>query len=129
MNIFFEPVNVNQWNIFEKVKMPDHIEPFLATKSMSYGDLVLFHVGSQNKRYDSGIYAYGTIIREPYILKNSPEDYCNNKNTVDVRIERMVQETPIISHEASKAFITQFRTVHRIDSKYYDDIKKLLELI
>ncbi len=126
MRIFYEPVNVNQWNIFEKVKKKDHVEPFLATKAMDIGDLVLLHVGSQNPMYQSGIYAYGTVVNGPYILRNSPEDYCNNKNTVDVRIDRLVRGTPLINHENAKGFIHQFRTVHCIDEKFYPDIKELL---
>ena len=50
MKIYFEPVNINQWNIFERVTGKGHIEPFLATKSMEEGDLVLLNVGRQNKR-------------------------------------------------------------------------------
>ena len=52
MNIYFEPVNVNQWNMFEKVKDIGHIEPFLATKSMQIGDIVVLHVGQQNAKYN-----------------------------------------------------------------------------
>lgn len=48
---YFEPVNVNQWNMFEKVKNIGHIEPFLATAAMNVGDTMLLHVGSQNKKY------------------------------------------------------------------------------
>ena len=128
MNIFYEPVNVNQWNIFEKVQKKDHIEPFLATKAMEIGDLLLLHVGSQNPMYQSGIYAYGTVVRGPYILKNSPTDYCNNKNTVDVRIDKLVRGVPLINHDDAKSFIRQFRTVHQIDEKHYPDIKKMLEI-
>ena len=47
MKIFYEPVNVNQWNMFEKVRAIGHIEPFLATKAMEKGDIVLLHVGKQ----------------------------------------------------------------------------------
>lgn len=42
---YFEPVNVNQWNMFEKVKNIGHVEPFLATASMNVGDTMLLHVG------------------------------------------------------------------------------------
>lgn len=59
--MFFEPVNLLQWNMFEKVKTIGHIEPFLATKAMSLGDIVFLHVGQQDKDYESGIYAYGVI--------------------------------------------------------------------
>ncbi len=128
MRIFYEPVNVNQWNIFEKVQKNDHIEPFLATKAMDIGDLILLHVGSQNPMYQSGIYAYGTVVRSPYILKNSPSDYCNNKNTVDVRIDKIVRGAPLIKHDEAKGFIHQFRTVHCIEEQYYPEIMKMLEV-
>ena len=127
MNIYFEPVNLNQWNIFEKVRKAGHVEPFLATKSMEEGDLILLHVGSQNTQYDSGIYAIGTIVNGPYILRNSPEDYCNNKNTVDVQINYISHGGYIISHEDSKNYIHQFRTVHKISDEYYGELVKIIK--
>lgn len=123
---YYEPVNLNQWNIFEKVRNIGHIEPFLATSSMSVGDIVLLHVGSQNKKYESGIYAIGTIVKVPYILENSPEDYCNNKLTVDVRIDKINYSSPYITHNECKVFINQFRTVHKIDDKNYSLIEEKL---
>ena len=127
MDIFFEPVNVNQWNIFEKVKCMGHVEPFLATKSMDVGDLVLLNIGCQNKKYESGIYAFGTIVKGPYILENKPNDYCNNKNTCDVRIDFISYDFPIISHADSKKYIRQFRTPHRISEEHYPEIMSLLK--
>ena len=32
------------------------------------------------------VYAYGKVVKEPFILEDHPEDYCNNQNTVDVEI-------------------------------------------
>ena len=58
MQIFFEPVNLNHWNMFEKVSGVGHVEPFIATKAMEIGDMVLLYVGCQNKKYKSGVYAY-----------------------------------------------------------------------
>ena len=124
MNIFYEPVNVNQWNIFEKVNNVGHVEPFLATKAMTVGDILLLHVGQQNKNYKSGVYAIGKIVKGPYILRNHFEDYCNNKNTVDVEIIKINYTEPYISHEECKEFIKQFRTVHLIDEMYYNQILK-----
>lgn len=129
LNIYFEPININQWNLFEKIKYTGHVEPFLATKSMKIGDIVLLHVGSQNKRYKSGIYAWGIVIKEPYILENSPDDYCNNKNTVDVRIDNIVYGLPIITHDEAKNFIRQFRTVHLINNIYYGEIKMKIRFL
>ena len=123
---YFEPVNINQWNMFEQVKSIGHIEPFLATSSMNIGDIILLHIGSQNKNYESGIYAIGTIVKAPYILENSPEDYCNNKLTVDVRIDKINYSSPYIYHNECKTFINQFRTVHKIDEKHYSLIAEKL---
>ena len=126
---FYEPVNVNQWNMFEKVKNIGHVEPFLATKAMAIGDVVLLHVGAQNKRYDSGVYAVGTIVDAPYILENSPEDYCNNKLTVNVRIDKINYSCPYISHQQCKEFINQFRTVHMISEEHYPLLESYLNEI
>lgn len=56
----------------------------MATASMQVRDKMLLHVGSQNRKYESGICAVGTIVKESYILENSPQGYCNNKLTVNV---------------------------------------------
>ena len=122
MNIFVEPVNIKQWNIFEKVKEIGHVEPFLATKEMRYGDLMLLHVGQQDKAYESGIYAIGKVLTEPFILTNHPDDYCNNKRTVNVEIIQFNFDKPYITHKECKTFINQFRTANKIDESYYEEI-------
>lgn len=126
MKIYYEPVNLKQWNMFENVKNEGHIEPFLATKSMEVGDVILLHVGAQDKAYESGIYAVGEIVKGPYILKNSPQDYCNNKNTVDVKIVKINYSTPYVTHEKCREYIMQFRTVHKLEE---ENGKMLYELI
>ncbi len=124
--IFFEPVNLKQWNMFDKVDGAGHVEAFLATQSMKYGDIVLLHVGQQDKRYKSGIYAYGTVIEGPFIWRDHPYDYCNNRNTVMVRFEKISYSSPLIPHDICTEFIHQFRTVHKIDPEYYTAIERLL---
>ena len=126
MNIFYEPVNVNQWNMFEEVRFVGHKEPFLATKAMKRGDIILLHVGQQNKQYESGIYAIGEVISEPCIIQDRPNDYCNNKLSVWVRIEKISYSTPFISHQRCKDFIKQFRAVHKISPENY---KKIFDLL
>lgn len=128
MNIYYEPVNLTQWHMFEKVKAVGHEEPFLATSTMEVGDLVLLHVGQQDKRYESGVYAYGKIIEGPFILRDHPTDYCNNKLSVTVRITAIDYSHPYISHDACKRLINQFRTVHKIDPCHYQTIMKFLGL-
>jgi hypothetical protein len=127
MMIYIEPVNLKQWNLFEHVKKPGHLEPFLATKSMTIGDTVLLHIGQQDKRFESGVYAYGTIIKEPFILEGHPDDYCNGKNTVMVRIDQVDYTSPMITHDDCKEFSRQFRTVHAIEPCYYAKIEGRLQ--
>ena len=124
--IYIEPVNLTQWNMFEEVKQAGHVEPFLARQSMTVGDMVLLHVGQQDKRYASGVYAHGTIIKGPFILQDHPDDYCNGKNTVLVRIDRIDYTSPMITHDECKAFCRQFRTVHVIEPCYYTAIEDML---
>lgn len=122
--IYLVPVNLKLWNMFLKVSGPGHVESFLATQSMNIGDIVLLHVGQQDKHYESGVYAYGTITDGPFVLNDHPDDYCNGKNTVMVKIERIEYAKPLITHCECKEFSGQFRTVHRIDPCYYGFIKR-----
>lgn len=39
MRFYIEPVNLHQWNLFDKVEGPGHIECFLATRDMQLGAL------------------------------------------------------------------------------------------
>ena len=114
MAVFFEPQNVNQWNILNEVKHVEHIEPFLATKDMKIGDYLLLYIGQQNKQYKPGVYAIGRIISNPYILRNRPTDYCNNKLSVDVEIVRIDHHNPIINYYQMKQMNKQYRRVHRL---------------
>lgn len=125
MNYFFEPVNLKQWDMFQKVKDINHVETFLATKEMKMGDIVLLHVGKQERKRESGVYAWGTIIKAPYILKNCPTDYCNNKNAVDVKIEYISWDAPIIKTSKDKIF-QQYRTVHRLSDSTVEKLCRLL---
>lgn len=126
MQYFFEPVNIKQWDMFKIVKSIGHIEPFLAVKSMKLGDIVLLHVGKQDKRKESGVYAYGEIVKGPYILKDRPDDYCNNKNTVDVKIKYINYSMPVIDSIKCKTIFTQFRTVHKLSDK---SVNRLLDIV
>lgn len=125
MKYYFEPVNLKQWNMFKEVKSIGHIEPFLAVKSMEIGDTVLLHVGRQDKTKESGVYAYGTIVKGPYILRDHPQDYCNNKNTVDVRIDYISYGQPLIDSINSKIIFKQFRTVHKLSDESIDSLLQL----
>ncbi|NLK23287.1 MAG: EVE domain-containing protein [Clostridiales bacterium] len=125
MQYYFEPVNLKQWNMFEKVKNVGHIEPFLAVKSMKIGDIVLLHVGKQDNNVESGVYAYGEVVKEPYILKDKPEDYCNNKNTVDVKIQYINYNEPILNSDKCKLIFTQFRRVYKLSDNSVNELMKL----
>ena len=125
--IYLEPINLKQWDMFRKVTGPGYTEPFLATKAMKPGDMVLFHVGQQDRRYESGVYGYGTVTTEPFIMKDHPEDYCNGKNTVMIRFDRLDYTRPIIPHASCKEFSGQFRTVHMIDPEFENLVSSWLD--
>lgn len=108
MRIYLEPVNLRQWNLFDNVKGSGHVECFLATRDMQLGDIVILHVGKQDPAHESGVYAYGTVIYGPYILENCPAEYCNNKLTVDVRIDHIVYDTPTSNVRDTLASIEMF---------------------
>lgn len=128
MRLYFEPVNLLQWNLFQKVEGIGHIECFLATKSMNIGDIVLLHVGKHDKKYKSGIYAYGKIVKAPYILHDSPKDYCNEKLSVDVQISNISFNEPLINEDMCKKLFHQFRRVHSIDEIASAQIQAILKL-
>lgn len=126
MKYFCEPVNLNMWNLFEKVSGVGHIECFYATNKMNVGDVMFLHVGSQVSKFESGIYAVGEIISKPYILRNSPTDYCNNRNTVDVKIIKYSTNVPLISHIESLKYINQFRSHHMLEQEKGEKLYNLI---
>lgn len=128
MNIFLEPIDLNQWNLFEKVKSIGHKEPFCATNEIRIDDLLIIFVGKQDKRYKSGVYAVGKVISEPAILtdENRKDDYCYGRKSVWVEITKLNYDKPLISDKEFKPFIGQYRHVHKIKDIYYDEILKKL---
>ena len=97
-------------NLFDNVKGSGHVECFLATRDMQLGDIVILHVGKQ----------------DPAHLENRPAEYCNNKLTVDVRIDHIVYDTPIITHEQCKRYTGQYRNDHAIADSFNDNLKVTL---
>lgn len=126
MNIYFEPVNLKQWNMFEMVSGIGHIEAFLATKSMKVGDIVLLHVGKQFPTVRSGVYAYGFIVEPPSIYLGNQEEQCYGNLSVMVRIARIERGEPLINEDECKEIFAQFRSVHRVNEIYFDKILKMI---
>ena len=93
--IYYEPVNLKHWNMFKEVPGPGHVESFYGVKDMSLGDIVLLHVGSQDGRYESGIYAFGEVVGDPY-LDNDPKDMRYGKYRIDVKFNTIVRNKPLI---------------------------------
>ena len=126
MDIYYEPINLRQWNMFERVSGIGHIEAFLATKNMRVGDIVLLHVGKQVSTIQSGVYAYGHVVELPAIYLGNQEEKCYDNLSVLVKIVRIRHDIPLINEEESKKIFTQFRRVHRVNDAYYDKIIKLI---
>lgn len=125
MNYYFEPVNLKKWNMFKKVKNIGHIESMLATSNMKMNDIVFLHVGTQEKTIVSGIYAIGIIVKEPYILRNHPDEYCNNKNTIDLKIIYIDYDKPLINTQKYNVF-SQYRTVHKLSQVTLEKIRRII---
>lgn len=126
MKYYFESINLKRWNMFERVEKPGHEETFIATQSMRQGDVAVLYVGKQDPTVCSGIYALGSIVREPYLYLNHPEDVCNNKIVVDIRITRISYDKPIVDEDDCKRIFRQVRSVHVIPD---DKAELLAELL
>lgn len=117
MSYFYEPANLTQWDMFEKVTRLCHVEPFPATKAMGVGDVVFLHVGAQDKFREPGIYAIGVVRGDPYVFEADPDDRCYGRLSVDVMIMSLSKGAPFVDHETAKGYINQFRSVHMLDSE------------
>ena len=127
MKYYFEPININQWNLFNEVKGVGHIEFFLASKQMKIGDTLLIYVGKQSKSIESGVYAVGKIISDPLICQDEREKYCYGKQSVKVEILSINYNNPIINYQECKNFVSQYRTKHKINESYYNIIENKLK--
>lgn len=126
MNYFLSLINLETWNMLEEVKKEGHIETVLATKEMKPGDIVFFYVGKEKNLETAGIYAMGEIMTNPYIYYGKPEEYCHQKNSVDVQFIKFECNEPFITYDECKKYINQFRSTHRLEEKAG---KKLYEMM
>lgn len=117
MNYFFEPVNLNMWNLFDKVSNIGHVEAFYATKDMKIGDIMFLHVGSQDSDYNSGVYAVGKIISMPHIYMENEDEYCYKKLSVKVEIIKYSRREPLVNYNDCKKYINQFRSHHMLEQE------------
>ena len=127
MQIFYSPIDITKCNIFEEIKDLESIFRVKSTKKMKKGDLVLLHLGKQDKNYPSGVYAYGKIVKEPYLLTDEPNDFCNNMDVVDLKILK-INESPFMFSEETDKFIQPYQTPHIIDKIYYNEIFNKIDL-
>lgn len=126
IKLFFEPLNLNDYDLFEHLKNPGDKETFVATKKMKIGDYLLLFVGSQNENYSSGIYGVSRVISEPYIyFEEGSVAYSNGKLSVDTELVK-ISTSPIIDSEKTKKYVNQFRSKHCIDEKNYNELRKIL---
>lgn len=124
---FYEPINLNKWDLFKEVEGVGHEVYFKATKSMKKGDYILCHVGTQVAKYEAGIYAIAKILTNPQILTNCEGDYCNNQLSVNTEIIKF-STTPFMTHNEYSKYDNMFRGRHKLDDKCIDDFIKKFEL-
>lgn len=131
--IFHQPVNLEDFPIFEKIKdekVPGYIEHMKKTKDMQRGDLVILHVGKHREDIaKSGVYAWGIITQPCVFLKDSPDDVkCNNSWCCEVEIQRLWRGKPVIPAAEYKQFNNFYRKVHKLDPKHYPTLIKKLNI-
>lgn len=88
------------------------------------GDILLLYVGSQKSGIKSGVYAIAKIVSKVYILRDNPDDYCNNRSTVEAEIIEISYKVPIVYNDKCKQIFKQFRSVHRIKEISRIDLAK-----
>ena len=127
MNIYYQQQDATFWHENPDGKGVGIKDNFFATKSMHIGDLMLYHLGGQDKDVIPGVYAVGIIISEPYIFKDPRWTHDLWVDTVIVRF-RSTEEKPLISDEISKVFggIYRVRKVGRIDNSLHELILNLI---
>lgn len=114
MNIYFGPINLNVWDMFNKINEIGQVETFLATKDMNVGDILLLYVGGQKNDVESGVYAIARITSNVFVLRENPDDYCNNKRTIKAEILKISYNNPLADENLCKQMFNQFRSVHRM---------------
>lgn len=120
MDIYFEPINLNHWDMFTEVNGIGHIETFCATKSMKIGNIILLYVTRQQKPVKCGIYSFGIAVTEPYAEPDG------SGLVIDAEIVRISYNKPLIDEAVCKEVFAQVRSVHRVADKQYDSIVKML---
>lgn len=126
--IYILPLRSKEMPLFEQIQTAGQVVQLPAARDMHLDDVVLLHLGNWHLSQESGIYAYGSVIYGPYILEGHPDHLCNNKNTVDVRVDRIEHDHPIITHEQCKRFTGRYRSIHAICDGFNDSIKALLNI-
>ena len=126
-NLFYEPINLQEYNMFEFLKEPGGKETFVATNDMKIGDYLLLHIGSQDTNYESGIYGIVKVLSNPYIYHGEESEHCNNKLSVDTEVVS-ISNTPLMTHDDFAKYVTQFRSKHKISSDYYDELMEYFNI-
>lgn len=126
MKYFYIPINLEKWNLFVEIKNIGQIDSFPATKRMKLNDKVIFYVGKNGSpsHIESGVYAWGEIVKEPYMCKED-DDYNYHKLWVDVRVEYISYEKPIINAEKN-TFLQPYQQVHEIQKEDYDKVLQVI---
>lgn len=114
MKIFFQPVNLIRWNMFENVNAYKYVESFYSNKSMEIGDVIVLYIGKQVDSIESGVYGFATIISEPSKILDDADDLKNNRHFVYAMIDILSFSRPLIREQKCKELFRQFQTTHQV---------------
>lgn len=109
-NLFYEPINLNNFNLFSKEE--GQTETFLYAEGMKRGDYLILYITCSgitdlktekpeeyqlNPVTESGFYGVAEVISdEPYILEK--EDYLKGRKVVKAKITSLNKDKPFIPY-------------------------------
>lgn len=125
MKLYYESVNIEEWNFFENIKGVGDVNNFFYIKGMNKEDKVIIHISKSKNNDINGVYAWGTIVGNAEIEQN-PANFCYGKKAVNVRIECFSKDTPLLTHEVCKEYIKNFRSTHKLSEEAKNKIVELL---
>jgi hypothetical protein len=122
VNIYYNPTCQSEWDLLKQDK--EHVDWFTACKDVKPGDIYIIGIVAKDAYVEPGIYAYGTVLSDIYILEDKTSKHYGDC-VVDVCIHE-IYDKPIISYEQLFQLTKNYRRVNKIDQKHNKEILELL---
>lgn len=120
MGLYYENVNANKWDFLNEVKEIGDVYSFFYFDGMEIGDKLIINI-EKAKDKPNGIYAFGTIISNPRVEENAESHFCGKKS-VDVRIEKLSKDKPILNFHYFKNIGKARKVSEELTEKIMDSL-------